>query len=190
MSGTEKKLIHHSDQKLTFGSMTIVARDGVFTPDPTLSYSTPMILENLPDVSGKTVLDLGTGTGIVAIRCALDGASRVVATDVSSLALKNVQENIEQNRIADVVEIRASNLFEQVPESFDYIFANLPIKDDIWGEGVSPIDTLRTFLSHVRSHLNDAGMAYFIWGLDVDYGPVLAALRTEGMFLNALIETR
>lgn len=64
----------------------------------------------------QTVLDLGTGTGILALACAKLGAERILAVDVNPLAVKvatrNVMLNAEKNRV-HVIEGKAENLVEE-----------------------------------------------------------------------------
>jgi predicted nicotinamide N-methyase len=58
-------------------------------------------------VRGKTVLELGCGTGVVALACAVLGARRVVATDHDKEVLALCQENVEAHgALAARVEVR------------------------------------------------------------------------------------
>ncbi len=75
----------------------------------------------------RTVLDLGTGSGLLAIAAALSGAGRVLALDVDGHALKVARGNVEQNAVADKVELQQgiSDAREELGECFDLIVANL-----------------------------------------------------------------
>jgi methylase of polypeptide subunit release factors len=66
----------------------------MFFSDPEMTNSTSLLLKHLPDVCGKSVLDIGTGTGILAIYAAQHGAARVTAVDVDQDALTNAAENV------------------------------------------------------------------------------------------------
>ena len=70
------------------------------------------------------VLDAGTGTGILAIACALLGAARVLALDSDPLAVKAAEENVERNGVGDVVTVTGRDLRE-VEGPFDLIAANI-----------------------------------------------------------------
>lgn len=72
---------------------------------------------------GQRALDVGTGTGIVAI-CLAKAGLNVVATDVSGTAVRNAQANARRNG----VEIRCcvSDLLHSVDEKFDLITINPP----------------------------------------------------------------
>lgn len=91
------------------------------------SYTTKLIAESLPDLSGLYVLDLGTGSGILSIIASMLGARKIIATDISRRALKNASENLKYNNI-DNVELRLGDLYEPVyGESFDVIISNPPM---------------------------------------------------------------
>lgn len=73
------KLINHEPYELVVRGEKIFVHNGVFAPDPGISYSTEMILKHLPEVEGREVLDMGTGTGVIAIICGKKGARKIVA---------------------------------------------------------------------------------------------------------------
>ncbi len=72
------------------------------------------------------VLDIGTGTGILAIAAAKLGARKVLATDLDEVAVRVAQENIHLNDVSDRVEVLVSDLLCDVPEHrYHLITANL-----------------------------------------------------------------
>lgn len=75
-----------------------------------------------------TALDVGTGTGAIALSLALEGAfARVVATDVSEEALSLARENALRTGATDRVEFRHGTLLDPVGgERFDVIACNPP----------------------------------------------------------------
>lgn len=77
---------------------------------------------------GRTVLDLGTGSGCIALSLATEGRfSRIVATDVSAGALEVARENARRVGPERVPEFRLGHLFEPVAgERFDVIVSNPP----------------------------------------------------------------
>lgn len=88
------------------------------------------------DLTGRSVLDMGCGTGILAILAAFKGgATRIVAIDIDPTATESAIENSNANRVGDEIEILtgdASLLASQ--EKFDLILANINrniILDDI-----------------------------------------------------------
>jgi len=77
---------------------------------------------------GKYVLDMGTGTGILALLAAKYGADRVVATDSNPNAVANARLNAERLGLQDTIEVRGpGDLFAPVEgEAFDLILFNAP----------------------------------------------------------------
>ena len=77
------------------------------------------------DVSGKAVLDMGCGTGVLAILAARMGASPVVAVDIDEWAYANALENKQLNHAGHIRLIRGGA--GQLPDSgvFDFVFANI-----------------------------------------------------------------
>ncbi len=74
---------------------------------------------------GSIVLDVGTGTGVLAIAAVKLGAAHAVGVDTDEWCSMNGKENVELNKLVDLVEIRLGSL-EVVPEAgFDAIFANI-----------------------------------------------------------------
>ncbi|GAB3894664.1 50S ribosomal protein L11 methyltransferase [Larkinella knui] len=89
--------------------------------------TTAMMLEHQlsVDAAGKTVLDVGSGTGILAILAALQGAERVVAFDIEEWAIENARENAELNGCSQI-EVFQGTIHEVNPtERFDIVLANI-----------------------------------------------------------------
>lgn len=101
--------------------------------DPTVFHpttTTRLLAKKMGDVRGKTVLDLGCGSGPIAIAAALEGARHVVAADVMVEACNLARKNAEKNGVADRIEIVQSNLFDGLKgRRFDIIV------DDVSGMG-------------------------------------------------------
>ena len=74
------------------------------------------------DVRGRSVLDVGTGSGILAIAAAKRGAARVVGVDTDPLAVKAARENAERNGVA--VEVGEGSA-DAARGRFDLVLANL-----------------------------------------------------------------
>lgn len=69
-------------------------------------------------------LEIGCGTGIIAVSAALAGCDRVVATDINPAAVMNAAKNAARHGVADRLTATQSNLFDQLDEHkpFDTIF--------------------------------------------------------------------
>lgn len=76
------------------------------------------------DFTGRSVLDMGCGTAVLAILAGMKGASPVVAVDIDEFATENAQENVRLNRVPDI-EIRLGGVEVLKQETFDFIFANI-----------------------------------------------------------------
>ncbi len=77
------------------------------------------------DMAGKNVLDMGTGTGILAILSAMRGAGNVVGVEIDPPAYENAKENVAVNG-EERIDIRLGGVdaVKEV-EYFDYVLANI-----------------------------------------------------------------
>lgn len=79
--------------------------------------------------SGRTALDLGTGTGCIAIALAAKcSGARIFASDVSAAALALAAENAQKNNVVSRIELIRGNGFAALPgnATFDLIISNPP----------------------------------------------------------------
>jgi ribosomal protein L11 methyltransferase len=74
---------------------------------------------------GDSVIDVGTGSGVLSIGAALLGASKVHALDLDEVAVKAAKENIALNNVEEVVEVTHGNLLDSIKESASIIVANI-----------------------------------------------------------------
>ena len=72
-----------------------------------------------------TVLDLGTGTGILAVAAARLGATRVLAVDLNPLCVKTSKRNVRLNQMEDVVEVLDGRVEDFVEKAADLVVANI-----------------------------------------------------------------
>jgi ribosomal protein L11 methyltransferase len=111
--------------------------DVVLLLDPGMAFGTGLhpttrlclqALEALPVRPGMRVLDVGAGSGILAIAAARLGASHVEAVEIEPVAAGVCQQNVERNGVADVVRVRHGSLLDVTPdEPFDLLLANISI---------------------------------------------------------------
>lgn len=107
-------------------------------PDDTTSLR--RWLSNEAALTGSSVLEIGTGTGIVAIHTALEGARKIVATDINPNAVANAKYNAMHLDIKNIVfqlvttteELGQPGPFTAIApgERFDLIISNPPWEDD------------------------------------------------------------
>lgn len=77
------------------------------------------------DLVGRRVLDVGTGSGVLALVASRLGAGTVVGVDDDGDALESARENLELNRVTAGVQLRQAD-FRSLPDApFDVVLANL-----------------------------------------------------------------
>jgi len=87
-------------------------------------------LEKRIKSEAQSVLDVGTGSGILAIAAARLGAREVWGVDVDPVAVEIAGKNIKQNRVSEKVRIREGRI-GNIRKKFDIIVANLDFKN-LW----------------------------------------------------------
>ncbi len=94
-------------------------------PRPETEELVELVLKMAPDA--KSFLDVGTGSGVIALTLALKKPeARVVACDLSPQALALATENRARHGLESRVELISSDLLSSVQGTFDAIVANLP----------------------------------------------------------------
>jgi len=120
---------------ITFWFKNYSAKDNeiVLTIDPKMSFGTGehqttklilRLLEKYVQIKMK-VLDVGSGTGILAIAAVKLGAEKVVAIDFDEICLENCKENCVLNNVEDSVEILTGEIDEVKKKDFDLVLANI-----------------------------------------------------------------
>jgi SAM-dependent methyltransferase len=136
-------------------------------------------------LEGKTAFDVGTGTGVLAILLARQGA-RVVATDREPRAVACARENAARFGVTDRVEVVLADLFP--PGRADLVVCNPPW---IPGEAQTPLeravfdpadDVLSRFLAGLGDHLAPSGEGWLVLS-DL---AVLLGLRPAGRSVEAI----
>ncbi|MFX0078010.1 MAG: HemK2/MTQ2 family protein methyltransferase [Candidatus Hermodarchaeota archaeon] len=146
----------------------VVVDDGVYEP----ADDTFMLCANLCISLGDTMLEVGTGCGLVAIVAAKAGA-RVVATDQSALAIQNAKKNVALHNLDSLVEIRQGDLFDPIQpgEKFSLLTFNPPYlpgtKDDpafdpAWSGGEKGYEITAKFIAHCSRYLHADGRLLLI----------------------------
>lgn len=77
------------------------------------------------DVSDQTVLDLGTGSGVLSMAAALGGARRVVGIDVDEDAIGSAKASARLNTLPDTITFQVSDFRKVPPTPADLVLANL-----------------------------------------------------------------
>ncbi len=74
---------------------------------------------------GDTVIDVGTGSGVLSVAAALLGSKKVLALDLDEVAVQSAILNTKLNKVQEIVTVRQGNLLEEVTEEADVIVANI-----------------------------------------------------------------
>lgn len=159
-----------------------VPTDGtVLHIDPQMSFgtghhaTTRLALQLLADgdVSGTHMLDVGTGTGILAIAACRTGATSAFAVDTDPDAVRNARENVVENNVANCVTVRKGSI-DAVPETcFGLVAANITRR------------VLLNLLPSLVSHLAAAGTLVLSGVLEPDRDAVFDAVLEHGMHPDA-----
>ena len=182
---------HNREVVEEIGDLSILVRPGVF--NPALFRVTPVFLEWLGEglvPAGSKVLDLGTGTGVLAIAAASQ-AARVVAVDSNPTAVECARINAGTNSVEDRMEARLGDLFAPVAgERFDLVLCNPPYFP---GRPSSELEAAfragnfaRRFAHGLGDHLTHDGRALVILSSIGDEAGFLAAFAEAGLVVETV----
>jgi len=157
---------------VTEHNRTFVVPPDVYAPHP-LGLAV-IVLDEVRE--GDRVLDMGTGSGVNGI-VAASGSRTVLAVDVNPAAVACARDNAERNGVADRVEVRESDLFQNTPGRFDLIIFDPPFRwfrpRDMFERGTADQNyrTLTTFFDQASDHLEPGGRILLSFGTtgDIDY---------------------
>lgn len=145
---------------------------GVF--DGVLTRTGVFLVETLDNLvlQNAHVLDLGCGSGIGAVFCALRGA-RVIASDLNPEAARNTKLNALLTRTESSIETRTGDLFETVQgERFELILFNPPYyrgtPRDTYDTAWRSRDAFGRFLHELPLYLAGGGRARIVLSTDGD----------------------
>ena len=100
--------------------------------EPKMSFGTGhhqttfLMCEEISSLSldGKYVLDMGSGTGVLAILAEKCGAKEILAIDIESWSVENCEENAKRNNCRKIISM-LGDIIEIKDKSFDVIIANI-----------------------------------------------------------------
>ncbi|AUB53741.1 MULTISPECIES: 50S ribosomal protein L11 methyltransferase [Enterococcus] len=105
----------------------------IITLDPGMAFgtgthpTTSLTLQALESTlrGGETVLDVGTGSGVLSIAAKHLGAKEVYAYDLDEVAVRSAKENMDLNEVAKDVHVSANDLLKGIEIESDVIVANI-----------------------------------------------------------------
>lgn len=80
-------------------------------------------------VKDKSVIDIGTGTGILSVLCAKLGASNILALDINPFAIECAKKNFLENNVK--VDIEMNELVDSIDNKVDVILSNLAFPEQM-----------------------------------------------------------
>ncbi|MBR6765489.1 MAG: peptide chain release factor N(5)-glutamine methyltransferase [Clostridia bacterium] len=156
-------------------------------------------LEFINEKQYNTVLDIGTGSGAIAVSVKKNASVSVTASDISEQALSLARENAEKNKCE--IEFIKSDLFENISKKFDVILSNppyIPTKDierlerelsfepqNALDGGSDGLDFYRDIIFEAKRHLNKGGLLMLEIGFD--QGDAVKALLAKNGFTESVV---
>ncbi len=121
-----------------------------------------LFIESLDIKKGEKVLEIGCGSGVVSIHCALSGAN-VTSGDINPKAVELTRINSELNNVT--LDVRETDVYSNISGRFDTILFNLPylpvdeegLLAKSWSGGPDGLGPLPELLEGAPDHLEENG---------------------------------
>ncbi len=115
------------------GQSEALAKDVLITLDPGMAFgtgthpTTQMCMQALEELvkPGMSVLDVGTGSGVLTILSAKLGAELLVGVDTDRVAVKTAVANATQNQVADKIQLQQGTLTSIEQKGWDVVIVNI-----------------------------------------------------------------
>ncbi len=121
--------------------------------------------------TGIDMLDIGCGSGILAIASVLLGAKKALGVDIDAQSVKTAMENAEINRICDKTEFIVGDLAEKVSGKYQVICANIVA------------DVIIKLLPEVVEYMTEDAILIISGIIDIRKNDVLAAVEKNGFYV-------
>jgi release factor glutamine methyltransferase len=185
-----------STKKVYFSDHVFNVWENVYEP----AEDSCLFAENLNVQEAETVLDVGTGCGILAILAAKK-ASAVVAVDVNPYAVRCARENAKLNNVQNKIYYVQGDLFTPLNESFkfDTVLFNapyLPAEENeadswigrAWAGGATGRRVIDRFITKAPNHLKQAGRVLLMQSTLANLGETLHRFADYGMSARVVAE--
>ena len=151
---------------VSFLESELIVLPGVFPP----KRDTQLLIDTLDVRDADSILDVGTGTGALAIWAAHNSQASIVAVDMSDASVGNAKKNTECYGFEDQIDVRKGDVYSSLSnnETFDVILANLPgrnkpASDDIAAaQWDTDFQAHRSLFSTANTHLRPGGRIYIV----------------------------
>lgn len=175
--------------------MTLEVFPGVFHPRYFGSSSIlAKFIGSIP-LREKSFLEVGCGTGIVAL-CAARAGATVTAVDINPEAVRCTMANAVRNGLS--IDVRISDVFSVIGKTrFDVIAWNPPFLPGTASSsaeaafyGGNDFEVIRKFAKEVKPHLNQNGVAYTILSGDIAIDRIESIFGENGLSVFRALSTR
>ncbi len=125
--------VAHLTGKKEFWSLEFAINKDTLIPRPETELAVETALQIIPADATFNILDLGTGSGAIAVAVAFERPGcKIVATDINKNALEMAQENAKTHKLENIKFFLSDWYLNIPPQSFDLIISNPPYvkKDD------------------------------------------------------------
>jgi len=183
-----------TDKKVFFANYVFHVQENVYEP----SEDSFLFAENLDVGEGETVLDMGTGCGILGV-IAAEKAAKVVAVDINPYAVRCSRRNAQLNGVTYKMAFLQGDLFAPIKngENFDLILFNapyLPLKldeDDVWlsrswAGGTSGRKIVDRFIREVPGYTKMGGRVILLQSFLSGVDETLLKFRNCGLRANVI----
>ncbi len=178
-----------------YGRRFKITKD-VLSPRPETEMLIEAALESLKDKTEPKILDLGTGSGVIAISILAEVTqAKGLALDISAAALDIARDNALRHSVSDRLAFLQGSWFEPVTGRFDIIVSNPPYITDAAMTALAPevtgfdpdmalrggpdgLEAYRVIISEAPNYLKPNGILLFEIGYD------------QGQSVSHLLETR
>lgn len=124
--GNQFRLIAPETEPGTTDRTDIIMARGAFgSGEHETTASCIELLEGLPNLSGQSIIDLGSGTAILSIAAIKLGAKQALCVDIEPDAVKSAQHNCQLNNIGDEIEHLCGTLKAVTESEFDLVLGNI-----------------------------------------------------------------
>ncbi|MEY2531481.1 MAG: release factor glutamine methyltransferase, partial [Verrucomicrobiota bacterium] len=122
----EGEPLQHLLGSVEFCGHTFLCDKRAMVPRPETEELVELLKSQIP-ISKSQFLDVGTGSGVIALSLAAEfPEAKVFAVDLSEDALGLARQNAERLGLSERIQFAKGNLLENISEKFDLIVANLP----------------------------------------------------------------
>ena len=196
-SHVERRLSHEPVHRILgcreFYGRKFLLSEETLIPRP----DTETLVEAVIKLAPSRVLEIGTGSGVIAVSLAAELKDvEIVATDISVNALETASRNASLNDVADCIQFVEADMYDGVKGTFDAIVSNPPYipSDDISGlqqevrlfdpllaldGGTDGLDCYRSIFEGAQKRLSTGGKVFVEFGIGQEDDVAAIALEHE-----------